>query len=296
MPYSAVSDPFKTQTMHATDSDATSLDASSHGSPKRAVYYVQSPSRDSHDDGDKSSSAHATPAFNSPMDSPSHPSYGTFRSASRASSASRFSGGKPDNRKRNDKGWPNCDVIQEEGIYDELFRDRGGLSRSFQLLIGAWRLTVHNFYIGEGSDSTGVPTKMLTMNSSVDMSVYNPATFFGIHVSSTPVNLMYSQLAAATGQLKKYYQPRKSHRTVSVNLQGNMVPLYGVGASLIVSEKNGEVPMMLAFEVRSRGNVVGELVRSNHRRHISCSLVIDSQTTATDEELYLVEILEKKAQ
>jgi hypothetical protein len=44
-----------------------------------------------------------------------------------------------------------------------------------------------------------------------------------------------------------------------------------------VSEKNGEVPMMLAFEVTSRGNVVGELVRSNHRRRISCSLVIDSR-------------------
>lgn len=124
--------------MHATDSDMTSLDTSSHGSPKRAVYYVQSPSRDSNDDGDKSSSAHATPAFNSPMDSPSHPSYGRH---SRASSASRFSGnfrsgsgGKP-NRKRNDNGWPNCDVIQEEGNNDELYGDRRGLSRSCQLLI-----------------------------------------------------------------------------------------------------------------------------------------------------------------
>lgn len=63
---------------------------------------------------------------------------------------------------------------------------------------------------------------------------------------------------------------------MSVNLQGNRVPVYGVGASLDVSEKNGEVPVVLAFEVRSRGNVVGGLVRSKHRRHISCSFVIDS--------------------
>ncbi|XP_062149266.1 uncharacterized protein LOC133857905 [Alnus glutinosa] len=288
--------------MHTADSDVTSLDTSSHGSPKPAVYYMQSPLCDSHDDGDKSSSAHATPTFNSP----SHPSYGCN---SRASSASRFSGtfrsgsGRKPNRKRNDTGWPNCDVIQEEWNYDEPNGDRRGLSRSCQLLIallgfvvifsvfclilwGASRpynarvsiksLTVHNFYIGEGSDSTGVPTKMLTMNSSVKMSVYNPATFFGIHVTSTPANLMYSQLPIATGQLKKYYQPRKSYRTMSVNLQGNKIPLYGVGASLDVSEKKGEVPVMLAIEVRSRGNVVGELVRSKHRRHISCSLVIDS--------------------
>jgi hypothetical protein len=67
----------------------------------------------------KSSSAHATPAFNSPMDSPSHPSYGRH---SCASSASCFSGtfrsgsrGKP-NRKRNDKRWPHCNVIEEEGL------------------------------------------------------------------------------------------------------------------------------------------------------------------------------------
>lgn len=61
---------------------------------------------------------------------------------------------------------------------------------------------MHNFYFGEGSDTTGVPSKMLTMNCSVKMSVYNPATFFGIHVSSTPINLMYSEIAVATGQVR----------------------------------------------------------------------------------------------
>ncbi|KAG6662251.1 uncharacterized protein LOC122304983 [Carya illinoinensis] len=292
--------------MHAkSDSDVTSLDPSSPRSPKRAVYYVQSPSGDSHD-GDKSLSMQPTPVSNSPMESPSHPSYGRH---SRASSASRFSGnfrfgdGRKAGRKRNDKAWPECDVIQEEGNYDEFYGIRRGFSRRCQAMIavfgffaifsvfclilwGASRpykasvsvksLTVHNFYFGEGSDSTGVPTKMLTVNCSVKMSVYNPATFFGIHVSSAPVKLMYSEIAVATGQLRKYYQPRKSHRTLAVNLQGNKVPLYGAGGSLALSENNGEVPMLLDFEVKSRGNVVGRLVRSKHRRHVSCSLLIDS--------------------
>lgn len=61
---------------------------------------------------------------------------------------------------------------------------------------------MHNFYFGEGSDMTGVPTKMVTMNCSVRMSVYNPATFFGIHVSSDAVNLMYSEITVATGQVR----------------------------------------------------------------------------------------------
>lgn len=120
-----------------SESDITSLAPSSPSrSPKRPVYYVQSPSRDSHD-GDKSSSMHATPNFNSPMESPSHPSFGRH---SRNSSASRFSGifrsssGRKGGRKRNDKGWPECNVIVEEGNYDE-FDDDKAFTRRCQALM-----------------------------------------------------------------------------------------------------------------------------------------------------------------
>lgn len=289
--------------MHTkSESDITSLAPSSPSrSPKRQVYYVQSPSRDSHD-GDKSSSMQATPIYNSPMESPSHPSFGRH---SRNSSASRFSGifrsssGRKGSRsKRNDKGWPECTVILEEGSYDELdqtFLRRfqaliallsfvllftvfcliiWGASRPYRAEVVVKSLVVNNFYIGEGSDFTGVPTKMLTVNGSLRMIVYNPATLFGIHVSSTPINLIYSKISVANGQLKKYYQPRKSRRIVTVNLEGSKVPLYGAGVTNI----GGEVPLVLEFEIRSRGNVVGKLVRVKHRRQVSCPLVMDSSS------------------
>ncbi|XP_017979373.1 PREDICTED: uncharacterized protein LOC18595939 isoform X1 [Theobroma cacao] len=359
-----------------SESDITSLAPSSPSrSPKRPVYYVQSPSRDSHD-GDKSSSMQP-----SPMESPSHPS--SFGRHSRNSSASRFSGifrsssGRKGSRKRNDKGWPECNVIMEEGSYDE-YEDKA-FTRRFQALIAvltfvvlftvfcliiwgaskpykaeitvkalnskllstrlvyhvshmtvskcvpssnfqvckstskaisikhllhsilicvhihhlfyllsslsqeecdSWQsLAVHNFYIGEGSDFSGVPTKMLTVNGSLKLSVYNPATIFGIHVSSNPINLIYSEIPVATGQLKKYYQPRKSRRTVSVVLEGKKVPLYGAGSSLTFTQNGAEIPLTLKFEVHSRGNVVGKLVRTKHRRQISCPLVMDSTRT-----------------
>ncbi|KAL3009384.1 hypothetical protein AAZX31_07G080600 [Glycine max] len=219
-----------------TDSDVTSMDTSS--SPKRAVYYVQSPSRDSHD-GDKSSTAtHATPACNSPVDSPSHHSYGHH---SRASSSSRVSGGSYNiaswGRKvtrKNKLGWPHeCKVIEEEeeGYYGE----RQGFSRKTQIFVGVLgfafiftlfcfiiaaaarpynvrisvkSFTVHNFLFGEGSDMTGVPTKMLTVNCSARMTVHNPATFFGIHVSSKAVNLMYSEMTVATGEVRMKFNIR----------------------------------------------------------------------------------------
>ncbi|XP_047177420.1 uncharacterized protein LOC124844512 [Vigna umbellata] len=283
-----------------SESDITSLAPSSPSrSPKRPVYYVQSPSRDSHD-GDKSSSMQATPISNSPMESPSHPSFGRH---SRNSSASRFSGifrsssGRKGSRKRNDKGWPECDVILEEGSYHE-FDDKGftrrfqaliavftfvvvftvfcliiwGASRPYKAEINVKSLTVHNMYIGEGSDFTGVITKMMTVNVTLRMSIYNPATFFGIHVHSTPINLVFSDITVATGQLKKYYQPRKSHRIVSVNVEGAKVPLYGAGSTIA----GVDVPLTLNFEIRSRGNVVGKLVKTKHHKQITCSLVINS--------------------
>ncbi|KAJ6327571.1 hypothetical protein OIU78_014441 [Salix suchowensis] len=214
-----------------SESDIASLAPSSPSrSPKRPVYYVQSPSRDSHD-GDKLSSMQP-----SPMESPSHPSSGRH---SRNSSGSRFSGifrsssgRKSSGRKGNgnkewkDKGWPECNVIMEEGSYDDedkTFTRRfqaliallsfvflfavfcliiWGASRPYKAEIMVKSLVVNNFYVGEGSDSSGVPTKMLTLNGSLRMSVYNPATIFGIHVSSTPINLVYSEIPIATGQVQ----------------------------------------------------------------------------------------------
>ncbi|XP_074555937.1 uncharacterized protein LOC141811783 [Curcuma longa] len=293
--------------LHAkSESDVTSLAPSSPPrSPKRQAYYVQSPSRDSHD-GDKSSTMQATPVFNSPMESPSHPSFGRH---SRTSSASRFSGplrsssGRKGYRKRvNDKGWPECNVIQEEGSYDDLDDDKG-LSRRCQIILGfvsfvllftlfsliIWgaarpykpdvivkTLLMDDFYAGEGTDATGVPTKMVTLNCSVKMSVYNTAAMFGIHVTSGPIRLMFSEITVATGALQKYYQRRKSHRTVSVVLHGEKVPLYGAGAGMTLSSTGGAVPLTLDFDIISRGYVIGKLVRVKHQKHISCPLVVDS--------------------
>ncbi|KAA0059303.1 uncharacterized protein E5676_scaffold347G002240 [Cucumis melo var. makuwa] len=290
-----------------SESDVTSLAPSSPSrSPKRPTYYVQSPSRCSND-GDKSSSMHTTPIYNnSPIESPSHPSFGRH---SRNSSASRFSGifrsssGRKGSKKQisNEKGWPECNVIMEEGPYDDL-EDKAlsrriqvliallsfialftlfcliiwGASRPFKAQISVKSLAVHNFYVGEGSDSTGVPTKLLTLNSTLRLSVYNPATIFGIHVTSTPIDLIYSEIVVASGQLKKYYQPRNSHRRVSVNLEGIKVPMYGAASTLTVPPTSSPVPMTLSFKIRSRGYVVGQLVKTTHIKQISCPVGIDS--------------------
>ncbi|CAL5051227.1 unnamed protein product [Urochloa decumbens] len=311
----------RAEMMHAkSESDVTSLAASSPPrSPKRGGgggggpgggnnYYVQSPSRESHDGGYKSSSMQATPVYNSPNESPSHPSYGRH---SRSSSVSRFSGnlrkggaGAGGERKAlNDKGWPECNVIEEEGPYEDLTGD-SGLSRRCQIILGfltfvllftvfcliIWgaarpyepeviikSLVMDDFYAGEGTDHSGVPTKLVTTNCSLHISVYNPATMFGIHVTSGPIHLIYSEISIATGQLRRYYQPRKSHRMVTAVIHGEKVPLYGAGGSLMLSSTGGAVPLTVDFDLTSRGYVIGKLVRVTHKVHVTCPVVVDAK-------------------
>lgn len=301
--------------MHTkSESDVTSLAASSPPrSPKRPPtihYYVQSPSRDSAHDGGgggyKSSSMQATPVFNSPNESPSHPSFGRH---SRASSVSRFSGvvragGKAGDLKAvNAKGWPECSVIEEEGSYEGLSGGDSGLTRRCQILLGflslvllftvicliVWgaarpyvpgivvkNIAIDNFYAGEGTDHSGVPTKMVTVNCSLNMIVSNPASMFGIHVTSGPVRLLYSQIAIGVGQVREYYQPKNSRRKVSAVIHGQKVPLYGAGGGL---DDDGSVPLTVDFKLISRGYIIGQLVRVTHKLQVTCNITVRAQTT-----------------
>ncbi|XP_008784188.1 uncharacterized protein LOC103703193 [Phoenix dactylifera] len=301
--------------MHAkTDSEVTSIALSSPTrSPRRPVYYVQSPSRDSHDGEKTTTSLHSTPVL-SPMGSPPH-SHSSVGRHSRESSSSRFSGSlKPGSRKvtPNDgtrrggrhKSWKECAVIEEEGLIEDE-EDAKGLPRrcyvlafilaffalfSFFALIlwGASRnqkpeiamksITFENFFIQAGSDASFVPTDMSTLNSTVRMTYRNTGSFFGVHVSSTSLDLSYYQLTLASGTINSFYQRRKSQRNLHVVVTGSKVPLYGGGASLSATpaKTNSQpVPLTLSFRVRSKAYVLGKLVKPKFYTNIQCSVVMD---------------------
>ncbi|KAJ6400022.1 hypothetical protein OIU84_015641 [Salix udensis] len=227
--------------MHAkTDSEVTSLAPSSPTrSPRRPVYYVQSPSRDSHDGEKTTTSFHSTPVL-SPMGSPPH-SHSSVGRHSRESSSSRFSGSlKPGSRKispndasgggrKGQKQWKECDVIEEEGLLDDEERRKGlprkcyflafvlgffilfsffslilwGASKQQKPMIAMKSVTFEQFRIQAGSDSTGVATDMISVNSTVRMSYRNKGTFFGVHVTSTPLDLSYSEITLASGSVSQ---------------------------------------------------------------------------------------------
>ncbi|KAK6923050.1 hypothetical protein RJ641_011354 [Dillenia turbinata] len=301
--------------MHAkTDSEVTSIALSSPTrSPRRPVYYVQSPSRDSHD-GEKTTitattSFHSTPVL-SPTGSPHH----SQSSLGRHSSSTRFSGSlKPGgSRKIENNGRHNRDkylrkteftAIEEEGLLDDDEEDRGiprrcyflafivgffvlfsffalvlwGASRNQKPKITMKSITFDQFSIQAGTDSTGVATDMVSTNASVKLIYRNTGTFFGVHVTSTPVDLCFSQLVVGSGTINNFYQRRKSQRSITVSLIGNNIPLYGGGSSLssVGGVMTAPVPLTLNLMVRSRAYVLGKLVKPKFNKNVDCDVVLD---------------------
>ncbi|OIW16031.1 hypothetical protein TanjilG_04566 [Lupinus angustifolius] len=280
--------------MHAkTDSEVTSLAASSptRSPPRRPLYYVQSPSRDSHD-GEKTVttvSLHSTP-----LASPHH-----------SSSAA------PHHHHRKDlnKPWKQIDAI-DEGVYEAEDRHRNGLPRRcyflafvvgffllftlFSLILwGASRpmkpkISVKSIKFDEvrvqaGADASGVATDMISLNSTLKFRYHNTGTFFGVHVSATPLDLSYSDIVIASGDMKEFHQSRKSKRLVSVAVISNKVPLYGSGASLSSTTGMPTVPvhLKLNFVVQSRAYVLGKLVKPKYYKNIECSITLDPKKIGT---------------
>ncbi|KAI4327444.1 hypothetical protein L6164_019904 [Bauhinia variegata] len=296
-------------TLAKTDSEASSLSQSSPGrSPRRPVYYVQSPSRDSHD-GEKTTNSFQSSPLQSPLGSPPHShSNSSLGPHSRESSSTRFSRSRKSNgsnRKGSWKPWKDqFHAIEEEGLLEGQDGAQQCLPRRcyflafvvgflalfsvFSLILwGASRTQKPNitmksiifdqFVIQAGADSSGVATSMVSMNSSLKMTFRNTGTFFGVHVSSSSLDLSYYQLTLATGTIQKFYQSRKSQRSIRVMVKGNGIPLYGGGANL--NTLNGApvepVPLTLSFMVRSRAYVLGKLVKPKFLKKVDCSVVMD---------------------
>uniref|UniRef100_A0A2P2JUZ8 Uncharacterized protein MANES_18G038900 n=1 Tax=Rhizophora mucronata TaxID=61149 RepID=A0A2P2JUZ8_RHIMU len=118
---------------------------------------------------------------------------------------------------------------------------------------------------------------MITVNSTVKLTYRNTGTFFGVHVTSSPVDLHYSEIAIATGSVKRFYQSRKSQRQVAISLMGDKIPLYGSGASLSTSKGTTALPVPLAlnFTVKSRAYVLGKLVKPKFYKKIGCDVTLD---------------------
>ncbi|EAZ30780.1 hypothetical protein OsJ_14845 [Oryza sativa Japonica Group] len=154
-----------------------------------------------------------------------------------------------------------------------------GASHNQKPVVSINSITFHNFVIQAGTDASLVPTELSTVNATVRMTFRNTGSFFGVHVTAEPLTLYYYQLLMASGNVKYFYQSRKSSRHVAVAVVGDKVPLYGGGSGLSSTPVKGAppapVPLQLAVRFRSRAFVLGKLVKPKFLTNVQCSVRLD---------------------
>ena len=79
-------------------------------------------------------------------------------------------------------------------------------------------------------------------------------------------------------QVNKFYESRKSQRTVTVTVTGDKIPLYGSSAAMVGTSTGiptAPVTMDLSFVVRSRAYVLGQLVKPKFLKKVDCTVTLD---------------------
>ncbi|VVB10249.1 unnamed protein product [Arabis nemorensis] len=150
-----------------------------------------------------------------------------------------------------------------------------GVSKSFSPIVTLKEMVLERLNVQSGNDASGVHTDMLNLNSTVRILYKNPATFFTVHVTSSPLQLSYFQLILASGQMEKFSRRRKSERIIETKVLGNQIPLYGGVPALYAQQAKPDrvvLPLNLTFTLRSRAYVLGRLVKTTFYTNIRCSI------------------------
>ncbi|KAJ3675171.1 hypothetical protein LUZ60_004213 [Juncus effusus] len=296
--------------MHAK-TDSSEITSYGSSPPRRPSYYVQSPSHESTPAHSPAGSPPRSAHGHHSRESSTSRFSGTIKPAG---GSGKINPNDPNGTARynGEKGglWREGRTITEEdGLLREEMEDeteeREGIPRRWCYVIGfvlaflilffffaliLWgashnkhpvvtmnSITFHNFVVQAGTDASLVPTELSTLNSTLKLSYRNTGSFFGVHVSSMPLVLYYSQVVLATGNINNFYQARKSQRSMNIIIGGNMVPLYGGGSTLSSTTGKNSVPVNLTlnFTLRSRAYVLGKLVKPKFYSIVQCDIKLD---------------------
>lgn len=67
------------------------------------------------------------------------------------------------------------------------------------LFLDLQSITFEQLKVQAGQDAGGIGTDMITMNATLRMMYRNTGTFFGVHVTSSPIDLSFSQITIGSG-------------------------------------------------------------------------------------------------
>ncbi|KAK9058132.1 hypothetical protein SSX86_022972 [Deinandra increscens subsp. villosa] len=133
------------------------------------------------------------------------------------------------------------------------------------------------FRLGEGVDNTGVTTKFLTCNCSINLLVNIKSRLYGLHIHPMVLTMSFNDIPFATSMEKQaLYASSNGPTSFLLYLGTTNKPMYGAGRSMqdILDSGKG-LSLVVRVEFSSRFNVVGKLVRLKYHHRIECILILN---------------------
>ncbi|XP_028091339.1 uncharacterized protein LOC114291671 isoform X2 [Camellia sinensis] len=136
-------------------------------------------------------------------------------------------------------------------------------------------LGIREFGLGEGVDGTGVTTKILTCNCSMDLVVENKSKLFNLHVHPPIMELTFASLPLAISYGPKLYAGSDGTTSFQLNVATKNKPMYGAGRAMqdMLDMRKG-LPLAINVRLRSSFWVVWGLIKPKFHHEEKCLLVI----------------------
>ncbi|MBA0737053.1 hypothetical protein Gogos_010535 [Gossypium gossypioides] len=137
---------------------------------------------------------------------------------------------------------------------------------------------VGEFGLGEGVDGSGVTTKILTCNCSVDLLVENKSKLFGLHIHPPTMDLFFGRLPFAISHGRKLYAQSSSPSRFQLSVGTRSKPMYGAGRNMQdLLESGMGLPLVIRLKLSSNFRVVWNLIKPRFHHQAECLLVLDDK-------------------
>ncbi|PIN23744.1 hypothetical protein CDL12_03538 [Handroanthus impetiginosus] len=136
---------------------------------------------------------------------------------------------------------------------------------------------IRQFRLGEGVDASGVTTKLLSCNSSMDLIIDNNSKLFGLHIHPPTTQLFFGHLPLAMSQTQGGELYAGSHDLIMLKLSigTRNKPIYGAGRNMqdLLESREG-LPLVIRVSLRSSFHVIWGLFKPKFHHQAQCLVVL----------------------
>nr|GMD71826.1 uncharacterized protein LOC109181281 [Ipomoea batatas] len=135
---------------------------------------------------------------------------------------------------------------------------------------------IRQWGLEEGVDATGVTTKMLSCNCSIDLIIDNKSKLFGLHTHPPLTSMYFGRLPFATSQLGGELYAGSSGTTLfKLTVGTRNKPMYGAGRAMQDMLDSGKgLPVVVRVRFVSWFRVVWGLIRPKFHHQADCLVVL----------------------